>query len=445
MMILPFFPQLLLLLTITTVSIATTASSNGLSIVFGENDGDRLGSSVALSANGQVMVVGSPVRVFRRANTTTTTWSTLPPQRLASPDDAAATSSVVAVSDDGRVIAVGEPKYDHGRGRVLVYEWDGRSEYYVLQTDDDNDLQGTAHQELWGCTVALSADGSRLAVGARLRNHHEAGVNAGQVWVYERRAPRYADGRTSWRIQHAVAHGEAAYDGFGFALALSSDGTTLAVGAPANRDYQGYVRIYQWQDDDEQWALRGDVLRGNMPREFFGWSVDLSSDGRVCAVGVPQSDNSNGVFKAGETRVFRWNGEAWLPMMGQDNDNSVLQGSHEHEQAGQVVQLSGNGLQLAVSAMDYQDSKSNQGYVRMFQWTKNGSWVAMPQDIVGHSARDRLGLALALSSDGTVLASGARRTEGANLGHVRVTPTRELLLVEPQDVPLPSVTTSTYR
>jgi len=52
-------------------------------------------------------------------------------------------------------------------------------------------------------------------------------------------------------IRVASAHdGEAAGDGSGVSVSLSSDGTTVAIGArlnAGNGSYSGHVRIYAWQ------------------------------------------------------------------------------------------------------------------------------------------------------------------------------------------------------
>ena len=57
---------------------------------------------------------------------------------------------------------------------------------------------------------------------------------------------------TPWGIYSAIGadiDGEAAYDNSGQSVSLSSDGTTVAIGAPWNDDNgsnSGHVRIYSW-------------------------------------------------------------------------------------------------------------------------------------------------------------------------------------------------------
>ena len=92
-------------------------------------------------------------------------------------------------------------------------------------------------------------------------------------------------------------------DNFGSSVAISADGSILAVGAP-NRDIpsppsgthtnDGVVYIYEWDNSSSSWTQRGDVLQINNKQYtdfcYFGSSVALSSDGSVLVVG------SNGYY-----------------------------------------------------------------------------------------------------------------------------------------------------
>ena len=86
----------------------------------------------------------------------------------------------------------------------------------------------------WG-VAALSADGSTLAVGADSEGSRSTGINgnqtdnsapyAGAVYVFTR------TGSTWLQQAYIKASNTNADDGFGWSLALSADGSTLAVGA----------------------------------------------------------------------------------------------------------------------------------------------------------------------------------------------------------------------
>ena len=70
--------------------------------------------------------------------------------------------------------------------------------------------------------------------------------------------------------------GEAAGDGFGSSVALSSDGTRVAIGAiysdgdgNGNGDKAGQVRVYNWTGS--QWTQVGSDLNGVAAGDFVRW------------------------------------------------------------------------------------------------------------------------------------------------------------------------------
>ena len=87
-------------------------------------------------------------------------------------------------------------------------------------------------------SVSLSSDGTRVAIGATVNDGN--GNDAGHVRIYE-----YSAG--SWTQLGADIDGEAADDDSGSSVSLSSDGTTVAIGARCNDGNgtdAGHVRVY---------------------------------------------------------------------------------------------------------------------------------------------------------------------------------------------------------
>ena len=93
----------------------------------------------------------------------------------------------------------------------------------------------TSAQDFFGISVALSADGNTLAVGAIGESSAATGVNgnqadnsadsAGAVYLFTRSS-------ATWTQQAYVkASNTGCSDGFGQTVVLNSDGNTLAVGA----------------------------------------------------------------------------------------------------------------------------------------------------------------------------------------------------------------------
>jgi hypothetical protein len=97
--------------------------------------------------------------------------------------------------------------------------------------------------------------------------------------------------------------GEFPGDISGFSTSLSADGNTLAIGAPYNDGNgvdSGHVRVYAF--DGTTWNQVGADIDGEMSGDFSGLSVSLSSDGSTLAIGAP-NNNDSGSY-SGHVRVF---------------------------------------------------------------------------------------------------------------------------------------------
>ena len=97
--------------------------------------------------------------------------------------------------------------------------------------------------------------------------------------------------------------GEAAFDVSGYAISLSSDGTIVAIGAYSNDGAAkdaGHVRVYEW--DGSAWVKRGTDIDGEAADDNSGRSVSLSSDGSTVAIGAWKNDGS--AKDAGHVRVY---------------------------------------------------------------------------------------------------------------------------------------------
>jgi len=93
-------------------------------------------------------------------------------------------------------------------------------------------------------------------------------------------------------------------DEFGMSLDFSDDGQILAVGAPRNNESNpngaGFVRVFRNQDNN--WIQLGEDILGEAAVDFFGNAVSLSSDGNTLAVGAPFNDGNGSA--SGHVRVF---------------------------------------------------------------------------------------------------------------------------------------------
>jgi hypothetical protein len=373
----------------------------------GEASGDYFGYSIDLSSDGTRLAVGGylndgggtdsgHVRVFN--------WSGSAWIQLGAGIDGEATTDrfgiSVALSSDGTRLAVGG--YLNDSGHVRVFNWSG-SAWIQLGADIDGEAAGD-----WsGYDVALSSDGSRLAVGGNLNDG--TGTDAGHVRVFE-----YHQGSSTWIQLGVDIDGEAAGDRLGFSVALSSDGTRLASGAPYNDGTgtdAGHVRVFNWSGS--AWIQLGADIDGEAAGDNFGFSVALSSDGTRLAVGAISNDGTD--TDAGHVRVYKESGGAWT-QLGDDID-----GEAAGDQFGWSVALSSDGTRLAVGGRKNDGGGTDSGHVRVFEYI-GGSWTQIGGDLDGVAAGDYFGISVALSSDGSRLAAGGYLNDGGGTtaGHVRV-------------------------
>ena len=376
----------------------------------GEAINDWAGTSVSLSADGTIVVIGAQnndgngnnsghVRVYEWDGMS---WT----QRGADLDGEAVndqSGTSVSLSADGSILAIGAQNNDgngNNSGHVRVYEWDGMN-----WNQRGTDIDGEAVGDFSGQSVSLSADGSSVAIGAR--NNDGNGSASGHVRVYE------WDGM-NWNQRGTDIDGEAIGDQSGYSVSLSADGSSVAIGAvynDANGIESGHVRVYQYQDSN--WVQQGADIDGEAAIDFSGWSVSLSADGGVVAIGAMGSD-SNGT-NSGHVRVYQWDGMNW------NQRGADINGEAAYNSSGWSVSLSNDGSVVAVGARNNDGNGSSSGHVRVYQWD-GMSWNQSSADINGEAAYDGSGYAVSLGADGSSIAIGAPYNDGngTNSGHVRV-------------------------
>jgi hypothetical protein len=272
-------------------------------------------------------------------------------------------------------------------------------------TQQGETIEGDFSGDLLGWSVALSADASILAIGAKGYDN-----NTGYVKVF-----RADDDGGNWEQLGQTILGDDAYDDFGRSVGITSDGTTIICGSPQwsdeNYDSPGYVRVFSLEGDSslgtDNWMKIGQDIIGEANGDLLGWSVTISSDGKTIAVGAVGNDGINGNIgvNSGRVRIYRLvddDGGSW-EQIGQDID-----GEAADYETGSSVSLSADGLIIAIGAAygDYNGDAS--GQVTVYRYDGEGSsWVRLGQSIYGNSVGDWFGYSVNLSPDGETLAVGS--------------------------------------
>jgi trimeric autotransporter adhesin len=372
----------------------------------------------------------------------------------------------VAISGDGDTLAVGAPGEDSNATGINGGQGGGANQsgaVYVFVRDPSTNAwsqqayvkaSNTGSDDRFGISVALSHDGSTLAVGADFEDSSATGINgdqgggannSGAVYVFVR------DEVAVWSQQAYVkASNTGSEDRFGRSVALSNDGDTLAVGAwqedsnattvggngadnSASNAGAAYVYV---RNGLGTWFPQAYVKASNAQAEdAFGWSVALSGDGNTLAVGAEREDggspgvggdeDDDSATNAGAVYVFVRSGiGAW-------SQQAYVKASNPgpNDGFGYTVALSENGNTLAVGAPREassatgingdQTDDSAVGAGAVYVLARNGAGMWSQQAYVKASnaqGDDRFGTSVVLSHDGRTLAVGAWQEDGAAVG-----------------------------
>jgi len=364
-----------------------------------------------------------------------------------------------AISDDGSTIAVGAPHESSGArgingnpagssvyssGAVYVFTRKGNTVAQQAYIKASNPGEGAN----FGSTVALSFDGNTLAVAAYYESSAATGINgnqndrsiseAGAVYIFTRSGSTWSQQayiKASNTGQAAVGDGFAEGDQFGYSIALSSDGNTLAVGAigedsaasgingdqadnTANQAGAAYVFTRSGGAWTQQAYVKSSMTRPNV---LFGYSMGLSANGGTLAVAEYDADRGKGALYVLTRTGTTWSHQARIQADNAENGDSL----------GYSLAISDDGNTIAAGAADEdcmipginqagcdkdqpQDNSSGAAYV----FVRNGaSWTQQAFIKASNPGRqDWFGVRIAISGDGNTVAVGAPNEDSAAKG-----------------------------
>jgi hypothetical protein len=424
----------------------------------GEAADDQSGRYVALSSDGSIVAIGAnnndgtngtsgdnrgSVRVYKQ--NISNSWEKLG-QDIDGENYGDGSGLSVSLSGDGTILAIGAINNDgtttnvnDGRGNVRVYRIDLSNTALGWQKIGQ-DIDGEAAGDQLGWRVSLSSNGSVLAIGAINNDGTTTTVNdnRGSVRVYQ---INLSNTEMGWQKLGQDIDGEAATDWTGYSISLSDDGSTIAIGANYNDgtvanvdDDRGHVRVYRIDLSNTTlgWVKLGNDIDGKTAGDFSGYSVSLSSNGSIVAVGAINNDGTSGVAlnNSGHVRVYQLISNVWQQLGGD------IDGERTTDQSGFSVSLSGDGSVVAISANQNDgtttNAADNRGHVRVYQRNISNTtlapigWRQLGPDIDGETAGDQFGYSVALSRDGLSVAIGAIFNDGTttnagdNRGSVRI-------------------------
>lgn len=351
---------------------------------------DYFGASVALSRDGSTMVVG------------------------AYGVEAHAAEVISSVDDQITISAT------NNSGAVYVFERVGnlwQQQAYIKPVTDNESL-------MFGYSVSISDDGDTIAIGARGDDSNATGIDgdpdnglsgaSGAVFVYTRNDDNWE------QSAYIKASNAEAGDSFGNAVALSGDGSTLAVGSWLKDLYLDYLGIslrvplagavYVFSNTAGAWSEQAYIEPADTNAAgSFGQGVALSNNGDVMAV-----------YSSGPDAVYLFNRDVdeWEAGTSIDS-NGTFSGALSLSDDGAVLAIGATGDSSAATAIDgdaMDTSASNSGAVLIFEFS-NSMWTQQAYIKASNTdMNDKFGSAVALTGDGNTLAVGANGEDSSSTG-----------------------------
>ena len=380
--------------------------------------GDQFGESIALSADGAILALGSiddssatgingnqsgnsaegsgSVFVFRFDGISWNQEAYIKASNAESGDGFAN----VTLSGDGNTLAVSASAEDggatgingdqslnsaEGSGAVYIYRFDGATWFQEAYIKAFNTEAG----DLFGSSASLSADGNTLVVGARLEDGNGTGINgdhndnsasaSGAAYLFR------FDGQDWFQEAYIKASNTEIGDQFGSDVSLSDNGNILVVAAVdehggstgINGDQNddslvGVGAVYVFKFEGTDWVQEAYVKPSSIRTNGFGdglrfgSAIDVSGDGNTLVVGAAlESSNATGINgdqnsgridESGAVYLFRFNGTDWFQEAYIKASNTGFEDTF-----GGAVALGVDGNMLAVAALEEDSNATGVG------------------------------------------------------------------------------------
>ncbi len=359
-----------------------------------------------------------------------------------------------SLSNDGNTLAIGARNEDSNATGINGDQTDNSSNdagaVYVFSRSSNNvwDQQAclkasnTGTGDRFGSAVSLSDNGNTLAVGASSEDSNATGINgnqannskstSGAVYLFIR-------SNNTWNQQAYIkASNTDIQDIFGTLVNLSGDGNTLAVSAPfeqsnatgidgdqTNNGANRSGAVYVFGRSDNTWSQQAYVKASNAEAEdFFGISINLTTDGNTLAIGAPFEDSNttgidgdqanNDANNSGAVYVFNRSGNICSQQAYIKSSNTEA-----HDLFGDSVHLSGDGNNLVIGAssedsnttgIDGDQTNNNAGGSGAVHIFGRSSSLWNQENYIKSSntdANDCFGRFVMFSADGNTLAVGS--------------------------------------
>ena len=247
---------------------------------------DEFGRSISLSANGKIIAIGAThndTSYYNAGQVLVYSYNDVSWNKIGTFNgfyEEAYTGFSVSLSSSGTTLAIStlppEAALETLLPRVDIYELSNNA-WTTKGPTIYSPYASNSGSGRYGRIIELSSDGTIVAINDRFMQN----TNYGRVLVY-----KYTSSDNSWNrlgsdISGPVVTSNEDLDPY---IALSADGTIIALGYVSDSDFKGLVRLYKFINNN--WIQIGTTdLSGDNVEDRFGFSIALSSNGSILAIG----------------------------------------------------------------------------------------------------------------------------------------------------------------
>ncbi|AYV82742.1 MAG: hypothetical protein Hyperionvirus2_110 [Hyperionvirus sp.] len=277
-----------------------------------------IGFSVALSRDGKTLAISTLLvnAVIIYTKNKKNKWIQFKYILVVSIDGVFGSS--VALSACGDLLAVGYPSDNGAMGAVWLFK-KVKDDWFQIDKLVVTDAEGNP---ALGCSVSLSDNGDILAIGGKGDN-----ATTGATWIFKKKNNRWV------QKQKIVGSDSPPEQLQGFSVSLNGNGNILAVGGPGFSENRASAAWVFERKECSEWVQVGNKLIGQpLPAiSNFGQSVSLSQSGKLLAIGAPGDLSESDEPNIGETFIFKRGNKNYIqygePLVGSDTENNQKQGN----------------------------------------------------------------------------------------------------------------------
>jgi hypothetical protein len=270
---------------------------------------DYFGYSVCISGDGNTAVVGAYgvddfkgcVYIYVKINSD---WEEKAKLMASDGKPCDAFGVSVSISGDGKTAVVSSRKYNNNKGSIYIF-----TESNSVWTQQAKLLANDATTDSYfGQSVSISADGNTIIAGA-----YGDDCAIGSAYIFIRSG-------SSWNQQAKLTAGDMSTGSyFGYSVAISCNGDTVAIGS--YNDYTAKGSVYIFTRSDVVWSQQAKLHADSLVEDAdFGVSVSISGDGNTLVAGAYRDNDFKGCVYVFSRTGFIWEQQAKL-LAGDETDS----------------------------------------------------------------------------------------------------------------------------